>query len=198
MNKQDLKEKALVIGVTTAAFLPARLVFYTYVSQYWLSSFGLISAIAVIMYILVTKNKLGRFGEIYRKQIAKMVRGKAAKFIIVISVVCLVYFGSSPFLLERANTLYVEEKEFYLQLLKLLLNNVVTGKSEKFNEKIPFEKFANERSIIQNIEKSFSIAIGISDDITNGWILHFYTVGFVGELEVLTLLGFYRFAYKTK
>ncbi len=193
MNKQDLKEKVIVFGVMAAVFLPVRLVFFKYVSQYWIGSVGLISAIAITMYILVRKNKLGQFGVLYQKQLSKLVTGKSGRCFIAFSIFALTILGSSPYLIEKSNTVYLEDKEYYADAMKLMLDNLKAGKSQKFTDKIPFVD--KNLSAIQEIERSSSVAVGIVNDMTDGWALHFYTVGFVGELELLGLFIFYRVVY---
>lgn len=193
MNKQDLKEKVKVYGVMAAVFLPVRLIFFKYVSAYWIGSVGLISAIAIVMYILVQKNKLGQFGVLYQKQVSKLITGKSGRRFIAFSIISLIVLGSSPYLIEKSNTVYSEDKKLYTDFMKFILDNLRTGKSQKFTGEMPF--VGKNLPAMQEIERSSSISVGIVNDMTNGWALHFYTVGFVGELELLGLFVFYRVVY---
>ena len=175
---QDLKEKMIVGGIMPGIFLPVRVLFYTYVSQYWLGSFGLVSAIALLMFVLTKKNKLGWFGVLFQKQMSKITRGKIGAAAFVITIFCVLYFGGSLLLIQKGNTTYAIEKTQIESIMKkdTLINYVITG-NENNLDFIPATVFA------------------IMNDMTNGWILHFHTVIFVGELEALAVLIFYRRVY---
>jgi hypothetical protein len=43
-----------------------------------------------------------------------------------------------------------------------------------------------------------SAAIASIDEASNGWLLHFYTVGFVEYVELLGILIFYRISFRRK
>ena len=193
MNKKDLKEKVTVAGVMTAIFLPVRLVFFIFVSKYWIGSVGLISTVAFTMHILSTKNKLGKFGRMYQNQTRKLTTGKLGNGLIVLSILLIIYLGVTPYLIDKANTTYFKEKEFYSNVFKLAMNHTATGESQKFEVKIPDEILNGNLTPFQEAERSFAIVASIANDTTNGWVLHFYTVGFVGQVEYLGILLFYRF-----
>ena len=63
----------IVALVTTAVFLPVRLLFYTYVSHAWLGNLGVMSVIAIGMFILIEKNKLGWFGRMFKNRVRRLV-----------------------------------------------------------------------------------------------------------------------------
>src|SRR3990167_8438 len=90
---EDLKEKLLTIGVFTGIFLPARLLFYNYVSDYWLGSFGLITGILLTMMYLEKKNKLGYLGKIVNRQILSFSKGKYGIFAIIILIFYIYLFS---------------------------------------------------------------------------------------------------------
>jgi len=68
----DRKEFAIVFGVMMLVMLPVRILLVEYVSDDWWGSFGAISAIAILMVILVKKKKLGKFGEMFERQMLKL------------------------------------------------------------------------------------------------------------------------------
>ncbi|MFQ5781490.1 MAG: hypothetical protein ACE5GR_00375 [Nitrosopumilus sp.] len=43
-----------------------------------------------------------------------------------------------------------------------------------------------------------SVTIASIDQKLDGWLMHFYTVGFVEYLELLGILIFYKISFKTK
>ena len=203
MNRQrvqnDLKEKLIVFAVMTGVFLPVRLFFYTYISPHWLGSFGLVSAIAALMYVLVKKKKLGWFGRLFEKQMGKITTGKTGKIVFVSAIFFLVYFASTIVLIDRGNTIYLEEKKMILQVF---LDSQQLQNSRTFEEKlqsIDLEKQALVWfSAILDFDRVFSIIYAAVNDITKGWILHFHTVFFVEQIEIVGMLFFYRFAYRQK
>ena len=76
-STQESKYESLIVGlVLLAILLPVRIFFSIYVTDDWFSSFGLISAISVAMLILVTKNKLGKFGKMFQNTMLKIQHGK--------------------------------------------------------------------------------------------------------------------------
>lgn len=178
MNKQDLKEKLIVGGMMAAVFLPVRVLFYTYVSQYWLGSFGLVSAIALVMFALTKKNKLGWFGIMFQKQMSKITRGKIGTTALVITIFSILYFGGSILLIQKGITLYADDKTQIESMMKDGSTPYIITGHENNLDFVPATVFA------------------IMNDMTNGWILHFHTVIFVGELEALAVLIFYRKVYR--
>ena len=67
------KQYLIVIAVMSGVFLPVRLVYYTYVTHHVGLNLGLMSAIAVGMYVLVHYNKLGIFGIYFKNRIRRIV-----------------------------------------------------------------------------------------------------------------------------
>jgi len=203
MNRQgfqnDLKEKFIVFAVMTGVFLPVRLIFYTFISPHWLGSFGLVSAIAALMYVLVKKKRLGWFGRLFEKQMGKITTGKTGKVVFISAIFFLVYFGSTIVLIDRGNTIYLEEKQIILQVF---LDSQQVQNAKTFEEKLQSFDFAKQTQIwfsaILDFDHVFSIIYAVVNDITKGWILHFHTVFFVEQIEIVGMLFFYRFAYRQK
>ena len=113
MGKSDFTEKLIIAGFLIGIFLPIRLVFVEYVSDQWLGNFGLISAIGLVLLILIKKGKLGKIGKIFEKQMKKTIFGKTGKFVIIFSMLSLVYFASSMMFIERGVTVYSEDQELF-------------------------------------------------------------------------------------
>jgi len=91
-KKQEIVEAAIVFGVMTGLLLPVRILFYTYISTNWFGSFGLISIVSVILVLLVKKKKLGRFGQIFERQMNKVQHGKRS---IIVYGQAIIFSGSS-------------------------------------------------------------------------------------------------------
>ncbi|MBA4454911.1 MAG: hypothetical protein H2B05_08270, partial [Nitrosopumilaceae archaeon] len=65
---KSIYETIIVFAVMTGVLLPVRLLFVTFVSDDWLGSFGVISAISVAILVLAKKKKLGEFGNMFQRQ----------------------------------------------------------------------------------------------------------------------------------
>jgi len=177
-NKTDLKEKFLVGLVMTGCFLPARIFFYTYVSKFWLGSFGLVSIIAVIMVILVKKKKLGVFGVIFERQMFKITHGKWGIFVICVTIIGIMFFTSVLILIDRAERLYnVEVTSFLTMINDPSIQYVLRGNEQK-PDFVP------------------SVTFAVMNRILDGWLQHFYIVILVGKLETLGMVLFYRRTFK--
>src|SRR3990170_632266 len=72
MKNKNFLEGFIVFSVMTGVLLPVRLFFVTHISTDWFGSFGIISAISVLMIILTKKGKLGRFGKMFERQMNKL------------------------------------------------------------------------------------------------------------------------------
>ena len=195
MDKKDLTEKLIILGVTTGVFLPLRVFFSSYVWDHWLGSLGLVSALGILFVILIKKNKLGKFGEIFERQMRKTIGGKTGKYVIGISILFLVYFGASLYFIDRGETVYFHDKEIFYSIIS-------SGK--EFNvENIPTEKLHGPEPFmgqnlmwISSLDYGLSIAYALMDDASDGWLSHLIVVIFVEQLEVLGLLYFYRRTYR--
>ncbi len=117
MEKNDIKEKAIVFGVTFGLLLPVRLFFSAYISEDWIGNLGIMSAIAILLVVLIKYKKLGWFGVIFEKQMRKTIGGKTGKYLIGFAIFFLVYFGATLMFIDRGNTIYAEDAEiFYLAI----------------------------------------------------------------------------------
>ena len=190
MNRlQNFKEMVIVYGTMTGLFLPIRFFFVTYVSDNWLGSFGLISAVSILIFVLTMKNKLGVFGQMFKRQMNTFHNGKLGKLILFYICFLLIFFGSLVFSIEMGNSYYSEIKE------ELLLENTHISDYGLVIEQV--QESTVERLVLGAVLSffvfifefpMFSAALAIINDIFDGWILHFYTVAFVENLEVLLIM----------
>ncbi len=198
MEKNDLKEKLIILGITTGIFLPIRIVFASYVSDHWLGSLGFVSAIGLVFVYLIKKQKLGWFGKIFEKQMRKTLGGKTGKYVIIFSIVFLLYFGASLYFMDKGNTVYFNDKEVFY--------NAIISNEDLSLKDVPLEKLngpsllfgLNELFFLSNIDYALSIAFSMMNDSTGGWLSHLVVVIFVEQLEILGLIYFLRRTYRQK
>jgi len=201
---QDRKEMLIVFGTMMLVMLPVRLLMVEYVSDNWWGSFGAISAIAILMVVLVKKKKLGRFGEMFESQMLKLhKKGLRQKFVFGNMLFAIFVTGLLIFSINVGDTLYIDAKNEILEQ---------AGGAEALEEKMGdigkmWEKITPEQILIALIAipillftqfPYFASLWAIENDLTNGFLLHLATVGFVETLEFFGVLMFYRFTLRKK
>lgn len=194
MEKNDLKEKGIVLGVTIGLFLPVRLFFSTHISGDWLGSLGIMSAIAILLVVLIKKKKLGWFGIIFERQMRKMVGGKTGKYIIGFALFFLFYFGATLVFIDRGNTIYAEDSElFYMAIMEkggYSINNL--DAYELLGPQMTMQGGSEGFNAINQIDYMFSIAYSVMDEMSDGWLEHLLIIMAVEQIELIGLLILYR------
>lgn len=192
MDINDFKEKLVLLSITAAVFLPLRLFVSQYISDHWLGNLGIATLISVSMIVLVKKNKLGRFGCVFKNQITKALWGKSAKLIIAALVFFMLYFGTTVLLIDRGNTIYLDDKEILSQ--SIASRNL--DKSALLSINGPQIHNVIGLAQLQYLEYLFSISYAILNDTTNGWLVNLHLILFVEQVEVLGLFWFYKRMFK--
>ncbi len=197
MEKKDLKEKFLILGILTGIFLPMRILFVSYVSEHWIGSLGLVSAFGIVLVFLIKRKKLGWFGKLFEKQMKKTMGGNSGKYIIGFALFFLIYFGATLYFIERGNTIYSDDKEiFYLAIIEVEGHNIQDIRA--YDLKGP-ELISSQTQLFNTFSKldyMFSIAYSVMNDMSEGWMSHLVVVMFVEQIEVIGLLIFFRNSYK--
>ena len=193
-RKQEAVETMVVFAVVTGLLLPIRLLFYTYVSTYWFGSFGLVSVISVLMIVLVKKNKLGRFGQMFENQMRKVQHGKRKIIVYSQTTLILLVLGGTIVAIELGNSAYLDIKAHLSEKLggiddpqKLVI---------EAKKMTPQDWITGFAGFVLGIFLEFpqiSALLAILNEMYGGWLLHFYTVAFVETLEMAGILIFYRF-----
>ncbi len=192
-------ESLIVFGVMTGLLLPARLLFVEFVSDDWLGSFGVISVISLSVIILAKKKKLGFFGPMLERQIYKFQKGKRGIAVFGESVFLLLILGTMIMAIDQGNSIH---SEYELQNSQ---NHPMINSSEQVLEMTNEMTLADwiigfllaPTALLTEFPK-MSTAIASIDQSLDGWLMHFYTVGFVEYLELLGILIFYRISFKRK
>ena len=201
-NFNEMKEALIVGTVMTGILLPVRLVFYNFVSDNWFGSLGLISLITALMIFAVKKGWLGKFGEIFERQMYKIHHGK--RRIIAYSMIAFwsVGFFVICMAIEQGNTTYVYQKE--LILAELGMTEQATP--EDFRDAMSELENPSVGDVAQSSADlmyllffdfgTFAAFIATIDHLVGGWYLHFATVFLVENLEVIGVLIFYKLTMK--
>ena len=192
-------ESLIVFGIMTGLLLPARLLFVEFVSDDWLGSFGVITAISLSVIILAKKKKLGFFGPMLERQIYKFQRGKRGIAVFGESIFLILVLGTMIVAIDQGSSVHSE------YMLQNSANIPVVTSSEQVmemtKEMTPADwvvGFLLAPAALLTEFPKMSAAIASIDHSLDGWLMHFYTVGFVEYLELLGILIFYRVSFKRK
>ena len=200
----DRKEFAIVFGVMMLIMLPVRIVLVEYVSDNWWGSFGAISAIAILMVILVKKKKLGKFGEMFERQMLKLhKRGLRRKIVFGNMIFCLLVTGLLIYSINVGDGIYLDQKLLIIESAggeEAMQEQL--GSIDKMYEKVTFDQILKAFIAIPYLLFTqfpyFAGLWAIENDLTEGFLLHISTVAFVETLEFFGILMFYRFTLKKK
>ncbi len=198
MEKNDLKEKVIVLGVTIGLFLPVRLFFSAYISENWIGSLGIMSVVAILLVVLIKRKKLGWFGVMFEKQMRKTVGGKTGKYLIGFAIFFLVYFGATLMFIDRGNTIYAEDAEiFYLAFMEKGGHNIDDISTyDLIGPHLATHKGSQNYNVISSIDYMFSIAYSVMNDMSDGWLEHLVVIMTVEQVELIGLLILYRNLFK--
>lgn len=194
MSLRDLKEKFLVAIVFTGIFLPVRLLFFTYVSEHWVGSFGVMTILLVCLMYLANKGKLGYIGRIINIQIRSFSRGKYGKFslfylVFWIYLYSLFIYGAS-YSNPETTAIYTEQ---------LAAQGITDIKSASTAENVGWSGPMAGLGILFSIiiilvpnQLGFAL-YDIINTWTDGWMVHFSLVLLVESLEALGLVIYFRY-----
>lgn len=208
INKwQDFYEKLVVSIGFVAIFLPLRFFFYYYISEYWLGSVGLISLVIGIITYLSFKDKFGRFGRLWKKQIYRIARGKLGTITLILGVFFVFFFGFAIWSFEagkdseayQISIIILEEQELMLSMNpqeaaetfaevgRRTDLNTFNAASEKLGE-----LWAEDPVLFVD---TMIVLLAVINTWVGGWLGHLYVILFVQELEQIFLIVFFRWFY---
>lgn len=177
--------------------LPARLLFTEFVSDDWLGSLGVISAISLAVIVLAKKNKLGFFGPMLERQIFKFQKGKRGILIFAESAFLLVVLGTMIFAIDQGYSQHSEQKNMYISETVYQPNHVLESAKKMTPSDWIFGTLMAPVGFVMAFPQ-MSAAMASIDQSMDGWLMHFYTVGFVEYLELVGILLYYRISYRGK
>lgn len=177
--------------------LPVRLLFTEFVSDDWLGSLGVISVISLTIIILAKKNKLGFFGPMLERQIFKFQKGKRGILIFAESAVLLVILGMMIFAIDNGHSMHAQQKMVYVSDSTSSQTHVVESAKNMTPSDWAFGAVMAPIGFITAFPQ-MSAAMASIDDQMDGWLMHFYTVGFVEYLELFGILVYYKISFRRK
>ncbi len=182
----------------TGILLPARLLFVEFISDDWLGSFGMISAILISVIILAKKNKLGFFGPMFERQIYRFQKGKRGFIVFGESAFLLLILGGMIFAIDQGNSAYSDLKIQTIENSPRSSAEQILEPTNSWNANDWFNSFLMTPTAFLTAFPQMSATIASIDQRLDGWLLHFYTVGFVEYLELLGMLIFSKMTLRSK
>ncbi|QUC65646.1 hypothetical protein NsoK4_02900 [Nitrosopumilus sp. K4] len=190
-------ESLLVFAIMTGILLPVRLLFVQYVSDNWFGSLGIISVLTFVVILLAKKNKLGFFGPMLERQIFKFQKGKRGYVVFGESVFLLLILGGMIFAIHQGNST-VSEILHLPAISSADTPELILDSTKHWGALEWFTSFLMIPVAFLTSFPEMSVIIASIDQKLDGWLLHFYTVGFVEYLELLGILLFYRLHFRKK
>jgi len=207
----SLLEDVIVLIVMLGIFLPIRLLFVEFVNDSWIGSFGVITAVVIILVYLSKKNKLGFFGRAYWRTISRVHKGKRRILSYFMVAVTLYLWVSMMYGIEFAkenpeaielktnviNTMTQEELEKIDRLNKRIVDKDIVGTQKEllsnYNE-IPLDLLVLSAIALVFMPlldfTIWAVIVSMLDTWLNGWLMHFSIVFFVESLEVTGIMIF--------
>lgn len=108
-----LHDLVIFMLLTFGAFLPVRWFHYEYVTHEVLPNMGVITAIAIVMFLLVRSGKLGFVGDAFNRQMIRFAASKTFKRVLIISLALSLYTGIPLYFMERGEFEYQEELQMF-------------------------------------------------------------------------------------
>lgn len=221
------KQYIVVALVMLAIFMPVRLIFYTYVTTSWLGNLGVMSVIAIALFILIEKNKLGWFGRYFKNRVRRLVFHRVIWLVVFFSVSTILFYSFFLYEIDKVESGYFgvgSDSDIELMTSLLVYNAVEQNDYGLLDELHTYGLYPSDGAMFsygaglnpQNDTKNRIIDFVSKDDgryamdlimsmmlyemnlQSGAWGSHFITVIVVEELESLWLLFFYRKMYFNK
>ena len=207
----SILEDVIVLVVMLGVFLPVRILFYSFVSENWFGTFGLISLITITMVYLSYKDKLGFFGRAYWRTISRVHKGKRrilsyamigfSLYLWVSIIGGIDYAQNNPDAIALSqsvlSTMTPEEKQRMDALNKAINEgNIVDTNNELMKDytSIPFETLLLVGLMLIALPildyTTWAVIVSLLNGWLNGWLLHFGTVFLIEVFEVIGILIF--------
>lgn len=116
-HKHIFRQYLIVTVVMSIAFLPVRLLFWTYISHNWLGNLGMMSIIGLTMFALVKKNKLGNFGIYFTNRIRRFIYHRLFFMVLLTPLYTVVFLLFALWAIDRGEFLYEHEREYILGII---------------------------------------------------------------------------------
>lgn len=169
---------------------------------------GVVTAIAVGIFLLVRSNKLGFVGDAFRRQMQRFTARRTFRKVLIISVILNIYMGGTLYLMDRGEFHFEDERlnieAIYVYLLTMQGNMerikslIDDGSYPSAERMIEVGSWGNSTRVeyadkwLNDDDFALSVTAYETNMVYGGWPSHFNTVMFVEELEAVGLWFLYR------
>lgn len=178
---------------------------------------GVVTAIAVIMFILIRSGKLGFMGDAFRRQMMRFTARRTFLKVLIISLCLSLYLGWGLYLMERGEFYYAEQRDLIgaIYIYQLVTEERI-GWQDSIMEVIAEDEYPQPESLMEvgtwgtnemieyatywlnDIDFALSVTAHETNQIYGGWVSHFNTVFFVEHIETIGLWFLYKRWYHRK
>ena len=158
------------------------------------------TACLLSLLVLSKKNKLGYVGYLVNKHTHSFAKGKFGKFSMIYLIFSAYLFGLAIYGIEHPPEQLKTQVVHVLNDTGIHDMKTVTEKSNQLSWTGPAASYGILFSLfVLFVPSKLSYTIySIMNDYTDGWMLHFATVFFIEQLEILGLVIYFRYFYKEK
>lgn len=195
--KIDTKEKIIFFIVSILIFLPVRFLFFTFVSDWWVGSFGAISIVMIVLLLLTKKDKLGWLGRLWKRQIVRISKGKLGLLGMIHSVFFIIFLSSIVIVTDTFQDTSNEEfaremmaEKGVTDLTGFASHTITADHSQLLNATAWGE--VNPDDFIIALTGTYAVL----DDFTYGFHQHFSIVLLIEEIEILGFVIYFRYIHK--
>jgi len=128
----------------------------------------------------------------------KFQKGKRGLLVIGESVFLLLILGGMIFAIDQGNSVYSELKIQNMENLSTTSSEQILESAKELEASDWVVAFLMIPGAFLTAFPQMSAVIASMDQSLDGWLLHFYTVGFVEYLELFGILIFYRISFRKK
>ncbi len=196
LDKKEAGERILTGLLFAGIFLPVRLLFYNYVSDHWLGSFGLMTGVLLALLYLSEKGRLGYAGYLVKKHVQKFSTGKLGKISMVSSVFILYFFGNMIYGIENAPI--IPRMAISAELEREGIRDIADVEEHSRGRSMDAPSILLGMLFLLLPNPGAHAVFSVVNDLSDGWVLHFSTVFFVEQLEILGLVVYFRYLKKPK
>jgi hypothetical protein len=166
----------------------------------WISSLGLISVVLGMILFLSKKEKLGKFGQMFIRQIIKNHKGKR-KWAMYFQMTLILSMGIfTIFSIHTGNTEHQILKEQVIEEFKkqgiVIDSNLNYDAIQKISSQItPRQQIESITTLpILSIQDFgiFSVVLAVTDQLLGGWVMYFWQVVLIESVEILVFIGVTR------
>ena len=134
----------------------------------------------------------------FKRQMYKFQRGKRGLLVFGESAFLLVILGSMIFAIDQGNSIYYDLKIQNIENISLSSAENVLDLADNLEYSDWFMGFLMTPMMLLTAFPQMSAGIASIDQSLDGWLMHFYTVGFVEYMELLGILIFYKISFRKK